>query len=207
MNGRSRTASILVLVAVCGALALGWRQFRLTTLSDTELQLRHPSGYTLLTPADYKVLSSFLGAQDEVRVGFRRGESIIAPLTTTFKSPMADRQWMKSQLLELRDDTLAQFDRCSRQSAVVAPQFSISSPYKIGTFEEVGDLDRLYARYPQANGFVEFSCVAYSADSSQALFWVERHGKDDAALGMFVLMIKNNSGQWAIANEMICFVA
>ncbi|HWR34893.1 MAG TPA: hypothetical protein VN622_03350 [Clostridia bacterium] len=211
MSRRNRTA-VLCLVSVAiilTASVVGWRHLRPATLSQTELWLSHPETNTVLTDTDYQVLSSFLkGGQTSIRIGSSRGSSVLAPTTALFFEPIPieDQNWMKRELKGLQDDTIAAFHGCMSHLAVVAPRFAVSEPYHIGTFEEVESIEKLYAHYPQTNGFVRFSCVAYSRNEPQALFWIERR-MSPSAVGMFVLMEKNASGEWVQAGEMVRWIA
>jgi len=211
MSKPRRIAIIIAVASVvlgCAVLSFAWRHFRPATLSETELWLRNPSDYTTLAATDYQVLSSFLNEQNNIRVGSGRGESILAPLTASFPSPIPgeEQRWMKRELTGLRDDTLANFHRSMRQTAVLAPRFSIPAPYIIGTFEEAENIERLYAHFPRTSGFVQFWCVGYNTDSSQALFWVERR-MTHSAVGLYVLMNKDTNGRWNIAGEMVRWIA
>jgi hypothetical protein len=212
MSRRNRMA-VLCLITVAIVLTLcviGWRHLRPAALTQTELWLSHPETNAVLTDTDYQVLSSFLkgGQNNSIRIGSSRGSSVLAPTTALFivPIPIEDQNWMKRELKGLQDDTIAAFHGCMSHQAVVAPRFAASEPYHIGTFEEVESIEKLYVHYPQTNGFVRFSCVAYSRNRTQALFWIERR-MSHSAVGMFVLMEKNASGEWGEAAEMVRWIA
>ena len=210
MSRRSRNAvlSLISLAILMTAVVVSWRHFRSATLTQTELWLSHPDTNSVLTNTDYQVLSSFFKDQKVLRIGSGRGSSILAPTTAIFviPIPIEEQKWMKRELKGLEDDTLAAFHGCMPRSAAVASRFTVAEPYHIGTFEEVDDSGKLYAHYPHTNGFVRFSCVAYSATRPQALFWIER-SMTDSAVGMFVLMEKKPGGEWVVAGEMVRWIS
>jgi hypothetical protein len=209
MSHRIRICVVAVSVVILFSALMAARWYlHPSTLSQSELWLSHAKENTTLTDTDYQVLSSFLQGQNDIRIGSSRGSSVIAPTTALFltPTPVEDQKWMKQELNGLQDDTLAAFQRCIGNSAAVTSRFAASEPYRIGTFEEVANIETLYAHYPHTVGLVQFSCVAYSRTQRQALFWVERR-MTHSGVGKFVLMEKNSRGEWVVAGEMVRWIA
>ena len=162
---------------------------------------------------DYAILSDFLRIQlegkngtDDIRVGSKG--SVVAPFTDTFLKPLDTerREWMKKDLKGLTSDTLESFKSCAAERMVIKPRFDLPVEYAIALPEEIKDIKTLYARYPQTNGYVQFSCLGVNSYRTQALFYLERL-MSNAAVGKWVLMEKNQSGHWIVKHQLVTWIS
>ncbi len=166
-----------------------------------------------MTDEAYSVISAYLRGQlagkngvDDIRVG--ESGSVLAPETKRWKTPQLgadERIWMKRELQGLQDQTLDSLEACSGTSFPFRSQLSLPVAYQVASLEEISSIEKLYAKYPKARGYVQFSCVGINTSKTQALFFVERN-MCHCAVGKFVMLEKNNSGEWEIKHEMLRWI-
>lgn len=157
-----------------------------------------------LTDKAYTVISAFLRVQlavknswGDIRVG--TPGSVIAPETMPWKEAISPqyKRWMKHNMKGLRNDTIADFQRCAASSVPFGHRLSLPVEYQIATQEEAGSVEKLYANHPVHDtfGLLQFSCVGWDTSETQALFLFERT-KCHCGVSQFVLMEKNTAGEW-----------
>jgi hypothetical protein len=166
-----------------------------------------------LSDNDYSVFSAFLTAQfhpklsaDDLRVGIPG--SVLAPSTLLWTSPISqdDRKAMEKALAGLEETTLEDFEGCSAASKPSTRKLSIPVAYQIASPEQVSSVENLLAAFPRTWGYIRFSCAGFNPSHTQALFFVEREMCRDA-VGKFILMEKDASGNWLIKGQMLRWIS
>ena len=166
-----------------------------------------------LSDNEYSVFSAFLIAQfhpklnaDELRVGVPG--SVLAPSTLPWTSPISqeERTAMAKVLRGLERTTLEDFEGCSAASKPFTRKLSIPVAYQIASPEQISSVENLLGAFPKTWGYIRFSCAGFNPSHSQALFFVEREMCRDA-VGKFVLMAKDATGNWLIKGQMLHWIS
>jgi hypothetical protein len=192
-----RVGIVLVALMVTWSNAVGQNHSPSPPLSDNE----------------YSVFSAFLMAQfhpkldsDALRVG--TPGSVLAPSTLPWTLPISqdDRKAMEKVLTGLEETTLEGFEGCSTGSKPFTRRLSIPVAYQIASPEQISSVENLLAAFPKTWGYIRFSCAGFNLLHTQALFFVERE-MCRGAVGKFILMEKNASGNWLIKGQMLRWIS
>jgi hypothetical protein len=168
---------------------------------------------TPLSARDSAVLSDFLRSQlegtngiDDIRVGVKG--SVIASLTTAFLKPLdgEQRNSIVRNLKGVTFDTIESFERCAGRQMVVSHSFNLPVEYEIARPDDTKNFKTFYARHPHSNGYVQFSCIGVNSSGTQALFSLERL-MTDSAVGKWILMEREPSGNWVVKQEFVTWIA
>jgi hypothetical protein len=188
--------AIVALIVTCSS-ALGQNHSSSQSLSENE----------------YSVFSAFLIAQfhpklsaDDLRVGVPG--SVLAPSTLPWASPISrgERKAMEKVLIGLEGTTLEDFEGCSTSSKSFTRKLSIPVAYQIASPEQISSVVNLLASFPSTWGYIRFSCAGFNPSHTQALFFVERE-MCRGAVGKFVLMEKEASGNWLIKGQLLRWIS
>jgi hypothetical protein len=86
-------------------------------------------------------------------------------------------------------------------------QCVLLSEAQINEIFETGDgWSQFHATYPNSAGIVTFSRVGFNAEMNQALVYVEDQGEYGAGQGLYLFLIKKESG-WSIQSTIVAWVS
>jgi hypothetical protein len=103
-------------------------------------------------------------------------------------------------------ETIESFEGCAGRQMKVDHNFNLPLKYEVALPGETKDIKMLYEHHPHTHGYLGFTCVGVNRSGSQALFSVERL-MTHSAVGKWIVMEKDPSGNWVVKGELVTWIA
>jgi hypothetical protein len=178
---------------------------------------------------EYEVLSAWLndtftGQKAEQRVGKGIARIVIADMSQFDDHTQVDENgkpipWEKTaKLLQenaatLQRTTIDAFRGANARSAAFRPSFHLAVKYELIDLDQLVSIPKggdwwgeYYKRFPGSQGVMTLSRVGLSADSTQALLFLNNTCGGLCSTGMYVVMEKRD-GHWVIGKEIEVWIS
>jgi hypothetical protein len=119
---------------------------------------------------------------------------------------------LQSKVPALKRTTIDAFREVNKQQVSVQHSFHFSFDYELVDAIQLdlifknGDWPAYYKRFPGSPGILTFSRVGFSADGTQALFFLTNKCGGLCGTGMYVVMEKRN-GRWMVEKEIEAWIS
>jgi hypothetical protein len=121
---------------------------------------------------------------------------------------------LQNKVPTLRQTTIDAYREVNAQQASVRRSFQPSIEYELVDSAQLepifkrggGDWPAYYKQFPGSQGVLTFSRVGFSADGTEALFYLSNHCSGLCGTGQYVVMEKRN-GRWVIGKEIEMWVS
>ena len=181
-----------------------------------------------LTADEYNVLSAYiagkLNGKDKERVSQEPPKLIFFSMTKSGDDDLLRDEngrpipWEKTadslhtKAPALQQTTVTSFRKANSQQAFLRRSFGSPIEYELVDSNQLesifkkGDWPAFYNQYSGASGILTWSRVGFSADGTQALFYVSHRCGGLCGGGRYILMVKQAS-RWVIGTEIVVWVS
>jgi hypothetical protein len=122
-------------------------------------------------------------------------------------------KYLRKEAPTLQPATIQKFREVGPQSAALRSSFQLPVPYELVEAKEIDEIfadgrwwTDYYKKYPDSQGYLALSRIAFSADGNQALFYASNSCGGKCGTGTYVVMEKRD-GHWKLVKEIMVWIS
>jgi hypothetical protein len=122
-------------------------------------------------------------------------------------------KYLRKEAPTLQPATIQKSREVGPQCAALRSSFQLPVPYELVEAKEIDEIfadgrwwTDYYKKYPDSQGYLALSRIAFSADGNQALFYASNSCGGKCGTGTYVVMEKRD-GHWKLVKEIMVWIS